>query len=93
VEDEQLRRVPGQAAYSLQAYLRDRLEGVEVPEGTEVEVGQIFSVTVYTDCNCDEDYPCGDCDQDHEVKVKRTAVPVYVLSPHYSAEQWYVLDE
>jgi hypothetical protein len=84
VYDKQLRRVPNQAAYTLQEYLQDRITGAkdQAPEGMTITVGKIYSVKVFVDSDCD-----------HEVEVKRTAVPVVIDSPHFAVTRWYVLDE
>lgn len=89
------RRVPRQAAWSLHSYLTDCAADLaeKLPEGAEMVVGRISSVEIWIECDCDEEYPCGNCDRDHEVKVKRTAVPVILKALHHEATRWYVLDE
>lgn len=94
MSDAEDRRVPNQGARCLQAYLKDKVATVkgQLPAHTSMEVGRIKAVELWIECDCDPEYPCGECDRDHEIKIKRTAVPVYLRAPHYDSERWYVIE-
>jgi hypothetical protein len=96
VEKSSDRRVPRQAARSLQADLKDRVVAAKatLPPGTELQVGRICAVQIYIGCDCDPEWSkCSKCDADYEVLVNRTAVPVHLTSLHHNADRWYVIDE
>jgi hypothetical protein len=72
----------------------DNIEGyVGRPEGVEMSVGRIKSIEIYQPCDCQGEWYCDKCDDDLEVKVKRTAVPVTVRAPHIEATKWYLVAE
>lgn len=87
------RRVPNAASRALKEKLERAICLVDPPEGTEVTVGRIKSVEIYVPCECQGEAYCDKCDDDLEVKVKRTAVPVYVQAPHCDAIRWYLVPE
>lgn len=93
-EDHGLRRVPNKSSREAHKALSDRVEHISLlPPGTLVKVGQIHSVELYVDCECrGEDY-CDQCDEDNEIKIKRTAIPVTVKALHVEHKVWYVIEE
>ena len=101
VERSDDRRVPNAAARALKEKLEraiskdcQAIEGyVGPPKGTEIAVGRIQSIEIYVPCECQGEAYCDKCDDDLEVKVKRTAVPVYAKAPHCDAARWYLVTE
>lgn len=98
VDRQEERRVPNQRARDLQAYLIDQVASVDGPAGVELIVGRIHAVGYHVKCDCvDADggmyAKCDDCDEDYEIMAMRTAVPVYLKSPHRQSKRWYVLEE
>ena len=93
VERSDDRRVPNAASRALRERLQKEIKWVTPPEGTEVTVGRIQSVEIYAPCECQGEAYCDKCDDDLEVKVKRTAVPVYVKAPHCGAVRRYLVAE
>ena len=93
-DDHGLRRVPNKDARSLLEALKAQVECTpNLPAHTTLEVGQIHSVSLYVDCDCEGEGYCDKCDEDLEVKVKRTAIPVTVKAPHIEHKVWYVIEE
>jgi hypothetical protein len=98
VVDSEERRVPNQAARSLQAYLMDQVVSVTaIPKGAKLSVGRIQAVKYWQKCSCGrgpEMYiKCDECDDDNEIEMRRTAVPVYLKALHHEATRWYVIVE
>lgn len=93
VRDFEERKVPRQDARRLASYLEDQVEAAKerLPAGSDLIVGRICSVELYIDCDCEGG--CPQCDEDHEVKVRRTAIPVHLVSAHHKATRWYVIAE
>lgn len=93
VRDYEERRVPKQGARCLEAYLQDQIQtaAAKLPAGASLILGRICSVEIYIDCDCQDG--CSECDEDHEVKVRRTAIPVHLVSEHHKASRWYVIAE
>ena len=93
-EDHGLRKVPNKASREAHKALSDRVEHISLlPPNTSVKVGQIHSVELYVDCECRGEEYCDKCDDDLEVLVKRTAIPVTVKALHVEHTVWYVIEE
>lgn len=95
--DDGDRRVPSSAARAARQALADAVTAIPsdiVPDGTEIEVGRVRALSYYEPCPCVEDeYRCGECDDDREVKVRRTGIPVTIRAAHYDDTSWYLIVE
>lgn len=93
-QDHGLRKVPNKQAREAHKALSACVETIpDIPPNTSVKVGKIHSVSIYVDCDCQGEDSCDKCDDDFEVRVKRTAIPVTVKALHVEHESWYVIEE